>query len=117
MEPVIKSIRLRRTPFSKAGPIQRDHVDHRLLIRVRGFHCLYDLVYLLRPTGHFHFEFFCLAEGVFCAEIGVRPGQRPPEAGDGGVGQALVIGPDVPGVALGQGRLDGGEMAGGDEDL
>ena len=41
--------------IAPARPIQRNRVDDRLLIWVRGFHSGNDGIHLLRPAGYFDF--------------------------------------------------------------
>ena len=96
---------------------QRDHVDHRLLIGVHRLHRGEDRLHLFPPAGDLHLELGLLAHLAGGAQVGVGPRQGPPAAGDGGVGQAAVVVADVPGVGLGQGLLEGGQMGGGQEDL
>ena len=68
-------------------------------------------------TGDFHLQFLLPAEGPLGSQIWGGSRQGAPTAGDRGIGQTAVIGPDVSGVHLPQSGFQGGEMGGGEKDF
>jgi hypothetical protein len=83
---------------SKTGSIQRDHIDDRNLIRMHLFNRVNRNVHIVAQACDLHLQFPLTADGIFRANVGAAPFQRPPAAGHLAVRQATVIVSDVPRV-------------------
>ena len=103
--------------FSQSYTQQRQHVYHRLFIRVNFFHGHDYPVSIINSACYFRFDFVLRAYFTLSSAVGIRTFKRPPRSDNTRIRHARVIFPDMPGIAFTQNFLQQSQMRLRDKDF